>query len=64
MSISVKLIDEATHRLLAEIQCGRSLGRAIAEAAEAHPGSDLVDALATVISSAALAAPATEGDTV
>lgn len=62
MSISVNLIDEATHQLLVEIQRGQSLGLAVAETAEAHPNRDLTDALMTIISSASLTAPRLEDD--
>lgn len=62
MQVSVTLIDEATRHLLAAIQRGCTIGDAIAESAEARPNDDLVAALATIISSAALAAPRTEDD--
>lgn len=62
MNISVNLIDEATHRLFAEIRRGRSLDSAIAETAESHPGCDLAGALTAIISSAALAVPRLQDD--
>jgi len=60
MSVAVQLIDEATHRLLEEIEARRAIDAAIAATAEAAPGTDLAIALATIIASSALAAPRAE----
>ena len=62
MRIAVTLIDDATRRLLSEIQGGRTIGDAIAKVAEVHPDGDLAAALATAISSAAFAAPQAEDE--
>ena len=53
-AISVTLVDEATHAMLAAIGSGRSLGFAISGAVESHPRADLSKSLATVISISAL----------
>ncbi|MDT7531193.1 hypothetical protein OVY29_21230 [Sphingopyxis sp. SE2] len=52
--ISVNLIDEAAHAMLAAIKSGRSLGSAITATAESHPDADLSKSLTTIISTAAL----------
>lgn len=53
MAVTVSLIDEVTFRLLTEIRA-LTLGSAIARAAEAHPGSDLAQAVTTIIANGAL----------
>ncbi|NUT01178.1 MAG: DUF2063 domain-containing protein [Sphingomonas sp.] len=60
--VAVTLIDGPTFHMLTAIRNGRSLGAAIGATAEAHPEADLSKALATVISTAALAVRRLEDD--
>ncbi len=60
--VTVTLIDEPAYDMLTAIRNGRSLGSAIALAAETHPEADLSKALATVISTAALTVRPLEDD--
>ena len=53
-AVTVTLLDEAAYTILIEIRNGRTLGSAIATAAEAHPGSDLAGGVSTIIASGAL----------
>ncbi len=62
LSISVQLIDETTYDLLLRIRSGRTIAEAIADTSDARLGSDIAEALATVISSGALAAPRLEDE--
>lgn len=62
MQISVSLIDEATHGLLEAIRRGLTISDAIAQTADSHPSYDFADALTSILSSAALAAPRLEDE--
>lgn len=61
-SVTVTLLDESAYKILTEIRNGQTLGLAIAEAADAHPGSDLAGAVATIIERGALTGAGKERD--
>lgn len=58
--LAVTPIDEGALAILGMVGSGHSLGLALADVAKRHPASDLPGALATIISSGALAVPQAE----
>lgn len=58
--VAVTPIDEGALAILGMVGSGHSLGLALADVAKRHPASDLPGALATIISSGALAVPQAE----